>query len=70
MKRRKPDGSSRQRSAAVRVPLTVRLPEYVVKEIDEELDHRDVPLSRNNWFLEAAIEKLRRGRVGGPDGAK
>jgi len=44
----------------MRVPVTVRLPEAVVERIDRLLDDRDIPLSRNSWFLEAAIEKLRR----------
>jgi hypothetical protein len=52
------------------VPLTVRLPEDVVERIDEELDGRDVPLSRNNWLLEAAIEKLRRSEPEGSHGKK
>lgn len=47
----------------------VRLPEDVVRRIDDELDGRDVPLSRNNWFLEAVIEKLRRNGSGERHGA-
>ena len=50
--------------------MTVRLPENVVKQIDEELDHRDIPLSRNNWLLEAAIEKLRKSNAGGSNGTQ
>jgi len=61
------NGSGKKRPVLARVPLTVRLPEDVIKKIDEDLDHRDVPLSRNNWLLEAAIEKLRKG---GTHGAK
>jgi metal-responsive CopG/Arc/MetJ family transcriptional regulator len=52
------------------VPVTVRLPENVIKEIDEDLNERDIPLSRNNWLLEAAIEKLRKASSGGSHGAK
>ena len=63
MKRKAAGGASR-RQVAPRVPVTVRLPEDVVKQIDEELNQRDVPVSRNNWFLEAAIEKLRKGTSG------
>ena len=63
MKRKATGGASR-RQVAPRVPLTVRLPEDVVRRIDEELDQRDVPVSRNNWLLEAAIEKLRKGSSG------
>jgi hypothetical protein len=53
-----------------RVPLTVRLPEGVVQQIDQDLDQRDVPLSRNNWLLEAAIEKLRKNGSGGTHGTQ
>jgi metal-responsive CopG/Arc/MetJ family transcriptional regulator len=42
------------------VPVTIRLPERVVREIDEDLEQRMIPVSRNNWLLEAAIEKLQR----------
>ena len=61
---------SRRRSAPRRVPVTIRLPDTVVARIDQDLGGRDIPLSRNNWLLEAAIEKLRRSETGGPDGAK
>jgi len=50
--------------------LTVRLPEDVVERINQLLDDRDVPLSRNNWFLEAAIEKLRRSDAEASHGKK
>ncbi|MHB8408816.1 MAG: hypothetical protein ACYDHY_12130 [Acidiferrobacterales bacterium] len=49
--------------------VTIRLPEDVIKQIDQELDQRVIPLSRNNWLLEAAIEKLRKGGSGGSHGA-
>jgi hypothetical protein len=64
------NGSSKRRPASVRVPLTVRLPEDVIERINRLLDDRDVPLSRNNWFLEAAIEKLRRSAPEGSHGKK
>jgi hypothetical protein len=67
MKRKTTNGSSKRRAISTRLPVTVRLPEDVIKKIDEELGQRDVPLSRNNWFLEAAIEKLRKN--GGAHGA-
>ncbi len=51
---------SRRKQTEPRVPVTIRLPEKVVREIDEDLGQRPVPVSRNNWLLEAAIEKLRR----------
>jgi hypothetical protein len=64
------DGSNKRKASKSRVPVTVRLPQHVVQKIDEELGERDVPLSRNNWFLEAAIEKLRKNPSGGSHGAK
>jgi hypothetical protein len=71
MNRRLNNGlSKRRRRPAARVPVTVRLPEDLVKQIDRDLNHRDVPLSRNNWFFEAAIEKLRKGDSGDPHGTK
>jgi metal-responsive CopG/Arc/MetJ family transcriptional regulator len=62
--------AEKRRKGPSRVPITVRLPEYVVKRIDKEIDGRDVPVSRNNWFLEAVIEKLRRNGSGEHDGAQ
>ena len=50
--------------------VSFRLPEDLINQIDEDLGQRDVPLSRNNWLLEAAIEKLRKGGSGGSHGAK
>jgi hypothetical protein len=70
MKRKVGNGLLKRRGAARRVPVTVRLPGDVVARIDRDLDDRDVPLSRNNWLLEAAIEKLRRNDSGGSHGTK
>jgi hypothetical protein len=70
MSRKTTNGSAKKRPVLPRVPLTVRLPENVIKQIDEDLDQRDIPLSRNNWLLEAAIEKLRKGVSGDLHGAK
>ena len=50
--------------------ISVRLPQDLIKRIDKDLDQRDIPLSRNNWLLEAAIEKLRKASSGGLHGAK
>jgi hypothetical protein len=69
MQRRSVNSVSRQ-AAATRVPVTVRLPENVVQQIDRELNQRDVPLSRNNWLLEAALEKLRKSTMGGGHGSQ
>ena len=70
MNRKANNGSQKRRPAPARVPVTVRLPEDVIERIDQQLDDRDIPLSRNNWFLEAAIEKLRRSDAGGAHGKK
>ena len=70
MNRKASNGSSKRRPMPARVPVTVRLPEDVVEQINDELGEREIPLSRNNWFLEAAIEKLRRSKSGGPHGTK
>jgi hypothetical protein len=69
MHRKSQNGLAKQ-SAMARVPVTVRLPEKVVQQIDAELDQRDIPLSRNNWLLEAALEKLRRNGTGGSYGTQ
>lgn len=61
---------SRRKQTAPRVPVTIRFPEEVLQEIDLELERRIVPASRNNWLLEAAIEKLRRNGSGGPNGTE
>jgi hypothetical protein len=61
---------SRRKQTAQRVPVTIRIPEEVVQKIDLDLERRAVPVSRNNWLLEAAIEKLRRTDSGGSNGSK
>ena len=54
-----------------RVAITVRVPEALLRRIDRFIEGRDVPISRNNWLLEAAVEKLdRQGTKGSErDGA-
>lgn len=61
---------ARRKQSATRVPVTIRIPEEVVQEIDLELERRSVPVSRNNWLLEAAIEKLKRTRSGDSNGSE
>ncbi len=43
-----------------RVAVTIRVPEPLLRRIDRYIKARDVPISRNNWLLEAAVEKLAR----------
>lgn len=54
----------KRRPAPQRIPITIRLPEEIVAQIDADLDQRTVPWSRNNWLLEAAVEKLQRSDRG------
>ncbi|MEI4196545.1 hypothetical protein [Roseovarius sp. E0-M6] len=54
-----------------RVPVTVRVPERILKEIDSCVGNAEVPVSRNHWIVEALIERLKRTKNGtGADGAK
>jgi hypothetical protein len=69
MKQKASGDNTIKKKALFRKPVTIRLPEDVVKRIDRDLDRRDIPLSRNNWLLEAAIEKLRRNGSGERNGA-
>lgn len=48
-----------------RVPVTVRIPEHILKEIDASLGQEAVPVSRNHWIVEALVEKLQRTDAGG-----
>ena len=59
---------SRRKQSAARVSVTIRIPEEIIHEIDIDLERRPVPVSRNNWILEAAVEKLRKGSQGGANG--
>jgi hypothetical protein len=70
MNRKVDPAVARRRSSPKRVSVTVRLPEHVIERIDQELGGRDIPLSRNNWILEATLEKLRRNGEGAVDGKK
>ena len=63
--------SARPPKGKERVAVTVRVPEALLRQIDRHIEAREVPVSRNNWLLEAAVEKLerqeqsrRRGRNG------
>jgi hypothetical protein len=70
MNRKSAHAQQKRRLALQRVPVTIRLPQEIVAQIDEVLGRRAVPLSRNNWLLEAAVEKLERNNGGGRDGAQ
>ncbi len=54
-----------------RVAITISVPEPLLRRIDRFIKSRDVLVSRNNWLLEAAVEKLDRQQAPrvGQDGA-
>lgn len=58
----------RRKDRAARVQVAVRLPAEIVKRIDGDRERRDVPVSRNHWLLEAAVEKLNGNGSGAPRG--
>jgi len=43
-----------------RVPVTARIPEHILKEIDASPEREDVPVSHNHWIIETLAKKLRR----------
>lgn len=51
---------TRQVNGKERIAVTMRFPEALLRQIDRYIETRDVPISRNNWLLEAAAEKLER----------
>ena len=68
MNRRATNSVKGRKERALRVPVTVRLPADIVQKIDLDLEQRLIPVSRNNWLLEAAIEKLKANGSGGDHG--
>ena len=42
------------------IPVTLRVPSELLKQVDEFLKTRPVPLPRHTWLLEAVHEKLAR----------
>lgn len=60
----------KRRAPAARLPVTLRLPKSLVARIEQDLDSREIPLSRNSWLLEAVLEKLERSSTGGSNGAR
>ena len=47
------------------VAVTIRVLESLLRQIDRNVEMRDVPISRNTWLLEAAVGKLARQRENG-----
>jgi hypothetical protein len=70
MNREKFHVMSKRRNGSPRIAVTIRVPAEVLKKIDAAIDQRVIPLSRNNWLIEAAVEKLSRKSSGGRNGAE
>ena len=47
-----------------RVPVTIRIPEAILKEIDHNVEQEELPISRNHWIVEALVEKLKKNHNG------
>lgn len=47
-----------------RVPVTIRIPESILKEIDNKVEQEELPISRNHWIVEAVVEKLKKNHNG------
>lgn len=47
-----------------RVPVTIRIPEAILKEIDGKVEQEELPISRNHWIVEALVEKLKKDHNG------
>ncbi len=61
---------TRRKKESPRVSVTIRIPQELATQIDEALEQRPIPLSRNNWILEAALEKLERANNRGGNGTE
>ena len=59
---------ARRKKESPRVSVTIRIPRELATQIDEALELRQIPISRNNWLLEAALEKLERTNTRGANG--
>jgi hypothetical protein len=62
--------ASRRKNGDGRITLTVRVPKSVLQQIDDDIAAELVPVSRNNWLVEAAVRKLRKKIAEGKDGPK
>lgn len=47
-----------------RVPVTIRIPGAILKEIDDKVEQEELPISRNHWIVEALVEKLKKNHNG------
>ena len=48
----------------IRVPVTIRVPEAILQEIDDQVEREELPISRNHWIVEALVEKLKKHQTG------
>ena len=54
------EDESASSSARKNIPVTLRIPRGLLKQVDESLKTRTVPIPRHTWLLEAVHEKLAR----------
>ena len=59
-----PEAESSLSSERKTVPVTLRVPSGLLKQVDEFLKTQPVPLPRHTWLLEAVHEKLTRLKNG------
>jgi metal-responsive CopG/Arc/MetJ family transcriptional regulator len=59
----------RKSGTSERIAVTIRVPAELLARVDQACDARQVPMSRNNWILEAVVEKLERKEGRGGSGA-
>ena len=55
-----PEDEAASFSARKTIPVTLRIPRGLLKQVDESLKTRSVPIPRHTWLLEAVHEKLAR----------
>jgi hypothetical protein len=61
--------TSKRKNGHARVAVTIRVPEIVLRGIDDEVAQSLVPTSRNNWLIDAAVRKLGKKITGGKNGS-
>ena len=59
-----PEDEATSSSERKTIPVTLRVPSELLKQVDELLKTRSVPLPRHTWLLEAVHEKLTRSTTG------
>ena len=59
-----PEDEANSSSERKTIPVTLRVPSELLKQVDDFLKTRPVPLPRHTWLLEAVHEKLTRSKTG------